>query len=507
MTTILAILFLSFVLSFSLTPLVGRLATRYGVLDKPSERKVHTQPLPTAGGIALYLAFYAPFLCALFFSNKLVDEIFRESSLLWLAAGSTVVFALGLFDDVYRLSPRIKLLFQSAAALLAYGGGVRIERLEIPYCSELALGDMSLPITLFWFVLVINAINLIDGLDGLAAGVSLFASLVLLALSIMGERYVVASGLAGVAGASLGFLCFNFNPASIFMGDGGSYFLGFMLAGLSIMGSMKSQATVAILMPVIALGVPLMDAFIAPIRRLALGKDPFQADTSHIHHKLLKMGLNHRRAVLWIYGATILLGIAALVMVQIRDERAGFILLVLGLALVFGVRKLGYLEHLAVDRMMGYLNDVSDEMGLKKERRSFLNRQIAITEAADMDEMWASVIEALRFLKIEQAELRVNDFCLGKPSNGRQAWSILEVEESPRECRQNILSIDLPLIASEKSYGMLYLKKDLRRDSLSHYTLKRIEHLRRSIVRKLAMFEAQSTASGDARRGARSGKE
>jgi UDP-GlcNAc:undecaprenyl-phosphate GlcNAc-1-phosphate transferase len=497
MTTILVIFLLSLILSFSLTPLVGWLAQRFGVLDKPCERKIHAQALPTAGGIAIYLAFYVPFVCALFYSNRLLNEIFLESSLLWLAVGSTVVFALGLIDDIYWLTPKVKLAFQGIAALLAYAGGVRIVRLEIPFFSDVSLGWMSLPATLFWFVLVINAINLIDGLDGLAAGVSLFVSLVLLVLSVMGERYVVASGLAAVAGASLGFLCFNFNPASIFMGDGGSYFLGFMLAGLSILGSMKSQATVAILIPIIALGVPLMDAFIAPIRRVVLGKGPFQADTSHIHHKLLKMGLNQRRAVLWMYGVTILFGVTALIFVQIRDERGGFLLLILGLALVFGVGKLGYLRHLAVDRMMGYFNDVTDEMGLKKERRTFLNRQIAVSEARDIDEMWDSVIEALETLKIDHAEIQLSSVCLGVETNGHHTWSAYEIQESLNECEQNILSIALPLVTDQKSYGMLYLKKNLKRDSLSHYTLKRIEHLRRSIVRKLSMFEEEDVKLED----------
>lgn len=497
MTTILVIFVLSLGLSLSLTPLVGWGARYFGLLDKPSDRKVHTTPVPRAGGIAIYLAFYLPFICALFYSNKLLDEIFVETSLLGLAAGSTLVFALGLFDDIHWLTPRTKMVLQGLAAYVAYAGGISIVRLEIPFCSEVELGWLSLPVTLFWFIFVVNAINLIDGLDGLAAGVTLFASVVLFALSLMGERYVVASGLAALAGVSLGFLYFNFNPAIIFMGDGGSYFLGFMLAGLSIMGSMKSQATVTILIPIIALGVPLMDAFIAPIRRIVLGKDPFKADKSHIHHRLLKMGLNQRRAVLWMYAATILLGIFAFAIVQIRDERVGAILIILGIVLFFGIHKLGYLEYLAVDKVKGYFDDVTDEMGLKKDRRTFLNRQIAITEARTPDEMWERIVDALKVLKIDEAEIRLNRCYLGAKSNGSHHWAAYETDPVQDGCEQNILSIDLPLVADEKSYGMLRLKKNLKLDSLSHYTLRRIEHLRRSIVRKLNMFEAQKVRDAE----------
>lgn len=372
MRTIFVVLITSLCLALVLTPLAAGIGRRYGLVDVPSGRKVHIKPIPRIGGVALFLAFFGPFLGALFYSNDLIGQILSEPAVLWLSAGATLVFLMGFADDIFRLHPLVKFGVQAVGAYLAYHGGTCISHLQLPWAVDLDLGWFSLPVTIFWFLLITNALNLIDGLDGLAAGICLFASLVLLILSIMGGRYLVATGLAALVGASLGFLRYNFNPASIFMGDGGSYFLGFMLASLSILGSIKSQATVAVLIPIIALGLPLIDTTLAPVRRFLMGKQLFQPDKSHIHHKLLRMGFSQRRAVLLLYGVNILLGLFAILLVNAHDRNAALILLVLGVCVILGIRKLGYLEYLAVDKMVGYIQDVTDVMGLSKDRRTFL---------------------------------------------------------------------------------------------------------------------------------------
>ncbi len=276
------------------------------------------------------------------------------------------------------------------------------------------------------------------------------------------------------------------------MGDGGSYFLGFMLASLSILGSIKSQATVAMVIPIIALGLPLVDTVLAPVRRFITGKELFQADKSHIHHRLLGLGFSQRRAVLLLYGANILLGLFAILLVNAHDQNAALILLVLGVCVIAGIRKLGYLEYLAVDKMVGYVQDVTDVMGLSKDRRTFLDRQMAIGEAADIEQLWDRIVDALELLRIDRAEIRFDGVCCAAGENnsycfhGRPTTDVLGPYPENR-----FLSINLPLVDEYKSYGTLYLVKDVIIDPISHYTLRRVEHLRRSIVRKLIVFNGR----------------
>jgi len=200
-------------------------------------------------------------------------------------------------------------------------------------------------VTVFWFILFINAVNIVDGLDGLAAGIVVFASLVMVILSILQDDFLSAIFFAAMAGAALGFLRYNFNPASIFLGDGGSYFLGYSIAAFSIMGSVKSQVSVALLIPLLALGIPLFDTLLSPLRRFLLGKKLFQPDAAHFHHRLLEKGLTARNAVYVIYLITLFLCIISIAIVNIRDERAGLFVIVLGAAAVIFVRKLGYFEY------------------------------------------------------------------------------------------------------------------------------------------------------------------
>lgn len=493
---------MSCALSLLLTPIVQRVAGFFQCVDCPSDRKVHTRPIPRLGGIALYLAFYLPFIGAIFYPPLMGDEIVSKCSLGWIVVGSTLVFLLGVVDDIVRLKAVSKLAVQVIAAFCAYTGGLGICRIDLPWDSVLTLGSFSMPVTLFWFILVINAINLVDGLDGLAAGLTLFASLVLLALSIIAGKYLVAMGLAALAGVSLGFLRYNFYPACIFMGDSGSYFLGYMLAALSILGSMKSQATVAILIPIIALGVPLVDAVMAPLRRILLGKHPFSPDKNHIHHKLLKLGLTHRDAVLLLYGATILLGGFTLLIVRIHDERSALMLLALGVIVVFALRRLGYLEYVAVERVMSYFKDLSDEAGMRRHRRAFLEKQIAIDESSNATEMWSGVVEALRLLNVDRAEIHFDGVRFELPEERHYRWQkedgkgscILDgtvpvPDQNSEEHGHRILSVELPLTDTKKRYGTLHLKKDVVLDPINYYTLRRIEHLRRSIVRKLRVLE------------------
>jgi UDP-GlcNAc:undecaprenyl-phosphate GlcNAc-1-phosphate transferase len=299
---------------------VSKLGTRYGFVDHPSERKVHNRLIPRIGGVAIYISFFLPFIGFLFYSNPFSEQFFT-GRFFWLFAGATLIFLMGLLDDILGLGPNVKFAVQIVSALLACQGGLRISAVTLPWGPTFLLDWLAVPVTVFWFLLVVNAINLIDGLDGLAAGITLFVSLTLLLLNVINGNFLTSIGLAAIAGASCGFLFFNFSPASIFMGDSGSYLLGFLIASLSLLGSFKSQTAFAILIPVIALGVPLFDAILAPIRRFIFGKKLFSPDKGHIHHKLLSLGLTQRNVVLIIYASTVCLSCFGLLLAQVTAVR------------------------------------------------------------------------------------------------------------------------------------------------------------------------------------------
>ncbi len=263
-------------------------------------------------------------------------------------------------------------------------------------------------ITVFWFLLFINAVNLIDGLDGLAAGVGFFTSLVMVILGVMQANYLVALEFAALGGTLLGFLRYNFNPASIFMGDGGQLFHrlrdrccldpgidqkpGRGYAAHSLIGSW---------------GAGLRHNPVS-IRRWIRGRQMFRPDKRHIHHRLMEMGLSSRNAVLFIYGVSCVLCVAAILLVNLRNEMAGLLLIVLGVGAIVVVRKLGYLEYFAIDKVSGWLRDMSDVAGLSRDRRSFLNLQIDIEKANSLDDLWITVCLALELLHFDRAELRLN---------------------------------------------------------------------------------------------------
>ena len=295
------------IISFVMTPLARRLAIRVGALDVPKEtRKIHIKPMPYFGGLAIYVAIIA---CMFVYMP-------HNSTNYHIMAGATVIMLTGVVDDMYGMPARIKLIIQILAALIAIRGGVQIHFITNPL-SETGMSYLftwlSFVITLLWIVGITNTINLIDGLDGLASGVaSIAATTLLFTAARLGHDFIVMQ-CAIIAGASLGFLPFNFNPAKIFMGDTGSLLLGYMLAVTSVSGMVKSVAAVALAVPVFALGLPILDTAFAIIRRYINKKPIMQADKEHLHHKLMKFGLNQRQTVLVMYFVSMLLGIVAVI--------------------------------------------------------------------------------------------------------------------------------------------------------------------------------------------------
>ena len=491
MTTILTIFAIALTLSLVLTPLAGKLGTRFGALDEPNDRKLHGKSIPRTGGLGIFVVFILTLVISSFFNTKISDLLVLDQQTIFLLGGAIICFGIGIFDDFHRLGPWIKFLFQIMAASIAYWGGIHIGGFNV-LGVYIKVGLFSYFVTVFWFVLFINAVNLVDGLDGLAGGIVVFASVIMVILSVLKEDFLTAILFTTLGGSVLGFLRYNFNPATIFLGDGGSYFLGYAVAGISIMGSVKSQLSAAILIPLLALGIPLFDTILSPLRRFIRGRKMFRPDNGHVHHRLIDMGLTTKKAVFTIYMLTFLLCIMAVVMVNIRDEQAGLFLIVLGTGVVIFVRKLGYFEYIGSDKIYGWFKDLTDEAGITQQRRSFLSLQIDTGRSENFEELWQNITMAFNMLEFDMAELNLNSKNPSKSAFQKNlTWKRDGFDVSNDICKECLLKLELPLLNNEeKNFGTLWLVKDLQRNAISHYTLRRVEHLRRTLVGTLEKISA-----------------
>ncbi|MFC1754304.1 glycosyltransferase family 4 protein [Thermoproteota archaeon] len=284
-----------------LTPKIRQLALHAGLVDKPAERKLHKKPIPHLGGIAIYLGFLAAVLT--------VAKPSQTHS--GIILGATLIVLLGVIDDIFHLQPWIKLLGQTAVAIITVYHGITISFITNPLGGMLTLDFFSFPITVFWIVAVMNTMNLIDGLDGLAAGIAAISSVILTIVAFHTGQTYAGFILLALLGACIGFLRYNFSPAQIFLGDSGAMLLGYILATASIIGVMKSTVALSLFIPVLVLGIPISDTLYAILRRIKNGKHIFKPDSEHFHHKLLALGFSHKQVVLLFYGLSTGLGIVA----------------------------------------------------------------------------------------------------------------------------------------------------------------------------------------------------
>lgn len=325
--------------SLAVMPAVILLAKKTGALDAPNARKVHKTPIPRIGGLGIYAGFMAAIV---FVATKFGFDAEMVNETVGLVVSGSLIVALGLVDDYKNLPARIKLAGQiCAAAVLVVVFGVRIDFVTDPFGDYLYLEWFAIPATMFWLVGLTNTVNLIDGLDGLAAGVASIASFTILLIALEQNFILVAILTAALAGAACGFLKYNFHPAQIFMGDTGSMFLGFMLAGISVTGAVKSVATIALIVPIFALGLPILDTTFAIVRRLRGGVPIFKPDKGHLHHRLLSVGFTQCQAVLLMYVISALFGLSAIALTAVSSQIAVVILLVVVAAIIYGVKKLG----------------------------------------------------------------------------------------------------------------------------------------------------------------------
>jgi UDP-GlcNAc:undecaprenyl-phosphate GlcNAc-1-phosphate transferase len=328
---------LALVASLLLTPLARRLALRTGIVAKVVSRSVHTEPKPFLGGLAMYLAFALAMIAGGAVANEQILGI--------LICGGLIML-LGLVDDKVALTPKVKFAGQLAiAALLVYGFHLEIAGIAVPLGDKyVTFGPFAGPLTIFWIVSFVNVMNFIDGLDGLAAGISTIGALTLLLVSMQQSLPEAVVLSAALAGAAIGFLRYNFNPAKIFMGDAGSMFLGFTLAAISVHGVLKSALTVSVVVPILALAVPIFDTAFAIVRRVATGRSIGEPDKDHLHHRLLRLGLSHRNTVLVMWAVSAWLGLSAVAVTEVPVAQA---LIIVGLVLVgifVGARKMGLLN-------------------------------------------------------------------------------------------------------------------------------------------------------------------
>lgn len=348
MNTYFLLFIISAVASLILTPLVRRACERFGLLDVPRDgRRVHRLSVPHLGGVAIFAAMLSALAVLFFIHNLLTETLFADrSKLLAILAPATLMLLFGVYDDLRGTNARLKFLVQALAGVLFCVLGGRIVALSLPLVGSVELHPvLGYALTILWTIGISNAFNLIDGIDGLAAGASLFAALVMLVVSlILGPPLVTVMAVV-LCGSLIGFLRYNFNPASIFLGDSGALFIGFTLAALSVQGMQKASTAVAVAIPLLAFGLPVFDTGFSMVRRFISGRPIFDGDREHVHHMLLARGWSQRRVALVLYAACAVFGLLALLLVSDSGRRAmGLVLFVVAAAILFIVWHLRYHE-------------------------------------------------------------------------------------------------------------------------------------------------------------------
>ncbi len=402
MIAVSAAFLIALTVSLALTPIVHLVAMRFGSFEPPgtSFRKIHERRIPRIGGVAIVIAFYLP-LVGLFLVDSQTGALFTGKPVLALGLllGGLPIVALGLYDDLAGAGAVEKFAVQTAVALGLYGLGFRIDLVSLPFGAELSLGMWSLPLTVTWIVGLINALNLIDGLDGLAAGVATFASIAVFVVAMAHGNVLMMLFMATLVGSLIGFLVFNFNPARIFMGDTGSLFLGYIVAVTALQTSTKGAATVALLTPLLALGLPILDTTTAFCRRILRGQHPFKGDREHVHHRLLDMGFSHRDAVLVLYLVSAAFAAFAITVTVTQGPVSAAVVA----AAVISIFLFGYRLRLFEWNRRKNARSRQRNQQLRQTHRRFLEQ---IGDARDLDTVWVALVNAMNDLDVAQLEMQ-----------------------------------------------------------------------------------------------------
>jgi len=461
--TYFALFLIATIASLVATPLIRRLCQRYKLLDVPADgRRIHRTAIPRMGGLAIYLSCLAALSTLPFVDNLLTQTLSGlKTEFLMLSIPATMVLLLGAYDDLRGANAVVKFVGLGLIATLFYAMGGRIDALSIPLFGSVQLPPLaSFVITVVWLVGITNAFNLIDGLDGLASGAALFSSLVILGVSISQERTLMIVVSLVLCGALAGFLRYNFNPASIFLGDSGALFTGFLLAALSVLGTQKATTAVAIVVPILAFGFPVVDTAMTMGRRLVSRKPVFEGDKEHIHHMLLARGWSQRRAALVLYGVCALFGLAALIFPATGSKLTGFMLFVISVAVIIAV---GHLRYHEVDELRAGVKRTVADRRLRVANNIRVRRAaLALSKASDLHEMFEATRHLLEFGEFTFANAQV-----GQP--GRQvlwSWSATGEEMNGDRRPATEWSFRLPLVKDGVEWGWVNLYRDFDSEPL-----------------------------------------
>ena len=458
MKTYFALFLIATIASLVTTPLIRRLCQRYNLLDVPLDgRRIHRTAVPRLGGIALYFACVSTLSLLMFWDNLLTQTLSSmKSDILTLLIPATLVLLLGAYDDLRGANAVVKFVGLGLIATLFYAMGGRIDALSIPLFGSLQLPVIvSFVVTVVWLVGIANAFNLIDGLDGLASGAALFSSLVILGVSVSQDRPLTIVVALVLCGALAGFLRYNFNPASIFLGDSGALFTGFLLAALSVLGTQKATTAVAIVVPILAFGFPVVDTAMTMSRRLVSRKPVFEGDNEHIHHMLLARGWSQRRAALVLYGVCALFGLVALIFPATGSKLTGFMLFVISVAVIIAV---GHLRYHEVDELRAGVKRTVADRRLRVANNIRVRRAaVAVSKASSVDEMFTAVRQLL-----DSGEFNLASAEVGPPGRRRVYWSWPDENEASA----GDWSIRLPLVKDGVDWGWLSFYRSVESEPL-----------------------------------------
>jgi UDP-GlcNAc:undecaprenyl-phosphate/decaprenyl-phosphate GlcNAc-1-phosphate transferase len=474
--------------SLVLTPLLRRVCDRFGLVSEPlDDRHIHRQAVPRLGGVAIFLSVLIALSALLLLENLLTRTLSADIRQIgvFLTCG-LLVLMLGVYDDLRGANATVKLVGLIAITVVFYALGGRIEGLSIPFIGQVSLHPiLGCLLTVVWVVGIANAFNLIDGVDGLATGSALFSSLVLLTISMIQGRTLVAVVALALTGALAGFLRYNFNPASIFLGDSGSLFVGFALAALSVQGMQKASTAVAVAIPILAFGLPVVDTSVTIARRFLSGKPIFKGDREHIHHKLLARGWSQRRVVFVLYGVSAAFGLMAMLFVNTGNGLTAVILFVLGVAVALALGNLRY--HEVAELRASVKRNIGDRRVRAINNLRMRRACEALSSAASLDQLFDAVVEVLEsgeFVYADaeltcngHAEVNLRAFELAEANSfaqhakivdGRVQWSWQRGNGSTARVLDSnqFWVMRLPLTGQEYSFGFLDIYRPLNAEPL-----------------------------------------
>src|SRR4051812_37719898 len=392
---------------------------------------MHSSPLPRLGGVAIFLSFCCCMGIAAIWAVRhptLRSPLFLKT-MTTIFVPASIVFLLGVYDDLRGVGPYFKFTVQGIAAAMLYAGGLRIVNIPVLLGDRILPWYIGLAATVIWVLAITNAFNLIDGLDGLAAGSALFSTMVTFVVALLHGPALVEVMTIALAGAILGFLRYNFNPATIFLGDSGSLFIGFLLSALALYGAQKAPTIVAVAIPIVSFGLPILETVLSIVRRLISGRPIFTADREHIHHKLLQHGMTHRQVVILLYGVSASFAMLSLFLLWPTGSSLGLVLAVLGIGIWIGVQHLGYLEfgelarvaHRTLNQPQIFVNNLAirratEELKVSRDVQQIHRILLAAFGSNDFDAFELNCVSSgVALAYYDDASFKASSFCWSKP--------------------------------------------------------------------------------------------